>query len=255
MRAEQIPLDQVKRRDAARGDTGLSEAKRNESDQDLQRLRNLCRRAGITLFNVQSDDAQHLWGWHSATGNASQSPTLKGEWAAALHGLETIYGDVWNESLTTGAAHHGLIRYIEVHLDNIDSGMTTPGATDLSPQDTLALQLVDRYRGIADNDTAIAGELLHAQMAQGAISDYFDPNTGGGIWLSHSIHQGESGNVLVTAGLDSVYVYRALTDQAQSCADAVYALCGEDDAILLAKWYYEAPVLAFPEEEFETPRP
>ena len=234
------------------GQLTLSQGMPNQRTADLQRLRDLCARAGISLVEALDDAVRGRWDWRDEHGNASNM-SLDSEWAAAVAGLEATFGDAWRQD--AGAEpRQGLIHYIESVLPAPEVVITPADASPVTPE-ALAQQLVARYREIADCEADVPGEQLHAHMAKGALSEYFDPNTGGWIWLSHSVHQAEGGNVLVTAGLDSVGVFRAPSDDAQACADAVYALCGEDAQIRLAEWYYEAPRGPAHDEEPEAPRP
>ncbi len=89
-------------------------------------------------------------------------------------------------------------------------------------------------------DEELTGEQVHDIMAAGSADQHFEPNTGGGIWLSHSLHATEEGLVHVVAGDDSVAVYKALAPTAEAASLAWYDRCGEEDDIKLAEYFWEA---------------
>jgi hypothetical protein len=108
--------------------------------------------------------------------------------------------------------------------------------------------LIGRYRGIDDED--VDGAAVHAVMAEGALEEYFDANTGGWVWISHSVHEGPHGHRLyVSASCDSVGVYLvpagfdAAEEQAptgrntaQRMAEHINGLCGEAGHMLVDDW-------------------
>ncbi len=119
------------------------------------------------------------------------------------------------------------------------------GVTSLTAQ-----ELVTRFRSIADDDDA-TGERVHGAMAKGASSALFQANTGGGVWLSHTLHRTGSHLLHVCAGEDSVRVYRAAHPTAEACAAAVFALCGEDEHLCVAEYFAEPAM----DDEPVGPRP
>lgn len=108
---------------------------------------------------------------------------------------------------------------------------------------TLAAALVARFQDVSIIDQG-SGELQHAVLSEGATDQYFDENTGGFIWLSHSLHRAEDGTMLhLEAGADTCSVYLAKSDTAMKCADTVAEMCGETANIDVASGEY-----AFPED-------
>lgn len=108
------------------------------------------------------------------------------------------------------------------------------GTTSITAQD-----LIGRYKGITARGD-VAGEVAHAWMAAGAISAQFEPNTGGGVWLSHAVHRAGAHPLYVCSGCDSVRVYRAPSQDAEACARAIFDLCGEDDHLCVAEHFATA---------------
>lgn len=92
------------------------------------------------------------------------------------------------------------------------------------------------------------GPELHDAMKRGAEREFFDENTGGGVWLSYTIDVigTESQPVLIIAGTDSCGVYMVGEYSAvynidpQAEAARIWNLCGEDDGVLIASAYLEA---------------
>lgn len=105
------------------------------------------------------------------------------------------------------------------------------GTTSITAQD-----LIGRYKGLLARGD-VAGDVAHAWMASGSTSAQYEPNTGGGIWLSHSVHRAGSHPLYVCAGCDSVRIYRAPAPDAEACASAIYELCGEDDHLVVAEYF------------------
>ena len=91
------------------------------------------------------------------------------------------------------------------------------------------------------------GEHCHAAMSRHALADDFDPNTGGWVWLSYSVHVigAESLPVLAIAGCDScaLYMLPEGTDPASAdpatLAGWVWDMEGDEDAAKLAVIYVE----------------
>lgn len=87
------------------------------------------------------------------------------------------------------------------------------------------------------------GPSVHAVMAEHALQSAYDPNTGGNVWLSYSIHLlgAEQLPALVIAGWDtcSVYVLPDTDTDPHKAAAAVWDMCGEDDSHKLAILYLE----------------
>ena len=98
--------------------------------------------------------------------------------------------------------------------------------------------LVNRFR---DNvrDESLAGDQVHEFMSKGAADVHFQPNTGGGVWLSHSLHATKEGLVHAVTGADSVATYNALAPTAHAAAVAWYDRCGETDDIKLQDYFLE----------------
>lgn len=106
------------------------------------------------------------------------------------------------------------------------------GITTLTAHD-----LIGRYKQLTAGGDVDGESLHHRGLAKGAVTAYFDPNTGGGVWLSHTVHRAGENELYMCAGADSVSVYRAPSSDAEACAEAIYALCGEDEHLLVAEHY------------------
>lgn len=100
-----------------------------------------------------------------------------------------------------------------------------------------AATLITRYRDLAILDAG-DGELLHEGMSEGASDDYFEANTGGGIWISHSLHEIEGVRLHASAGSDTVMVYIAQGDTAAAAAEVIAQLCGDDAHLVVAEDEY-----------------
>lgn len=110
----------------------------------------------------------------------------------------------------------------------------------MNAQSQKASDLVQRYQDLAVVEPG-PGEVLHAGLANGAADGFFEPNTGGGVWLSHTLHAIDGQPMHVVAGSDSVGVYRATRPTAEACARAWTELCGEDRHLVLAEGGYRFP--------------
>lgn len=98
-----------------------------------------------------------------------------------------------------------------------------------------AVDLIGRYRAVFLTDDT--GEGVHEALSKDAANDFFDDNTGGFVWLSHTLHRAGAHLLHVCAGSDSVRVLRAQCETARECADALYALCGEDEHLLVGEYF------------------
>lgn len=103
----------------------------------------------------------------------------------------------------------------------------------------LTWRYMDETPGIED------GPQIHAIMARGALSEEFDENTGGWVWLSYSVHvEPVSGvRVFVIAGCDTcaALVLPDADDLSPvECAEMVWDMHGEEESALLSRVYYTA---------------
>lgn len=111
----------------------------------------------------------------------------------------------------------------------------------MSIESGLAAELLQRYQDLAVVDPG-SGAVVHDGLCEGAFSDFFDPNTGGHVWVSHTLHRVGDLVLHVSAGSDSVGVYRSLHGaSAEMASCALYALCGEDRHLLIAEGDYTFP--------------
>lgn len=114
-----------------------------------------------------------------------------------------------------------------------------------SPAQSPALSLLANRLIRVYQDTMLVepgnGELLHLalqrygqpQMGGGA---HYEPQTGGGLWLSHTVHEVADGRRLhVVAGQDMIGVFRPLAATSSISARMLWDLCGEDAELRIAQ--------------------
>lgn len=117
----------------------------------------------------------------------------------------------------------------------------SPEPAPMSREATFAADVVARYQDLAVVDTG-RGDVIHDGLKAGAFAGYFDPNTGGFVWLSHSLHRVGDQVLHVVAGSDTVAVFRSLHPTcAEAAARALHELCGEDQHLMIAEGGYVLP--------------
>ena len=101
----------------------------------------------------------------------------------------------------------------------------------LSPiAQAFAKELGQRYRdaSVIDWGAGETGQLQHDVLAEGAKDAFFEPNTGGWVWVSHVLFEAPDGTLLHMASTTDGYsLYFALAASAEACATALGERCGE----------------------------
>lgn len=103
-----------------------------------------------------------------------------------------------------------------------------------------AHELIERYKSLMTDPVADVETLHHLGFSKGALTAHLQPNTGGGQWLSHTVHRAGAHLLYLCAGVDSASVYRAPSANAEACAKAIWELCGEDEHLVVAEYFADA---------------
>lgn len=91
----------------------------------LDRLRDLCERAGVELA-VESDPDGPLerWTWKSESGAfAEEMLGFDSEEKAARSGLEAKFGEGWRLDVRNGDTQRGFLDYVEAELEQVEDEM------------------------------------------------------------------------------------------------------------------------------------
>lgn len=82
----------------------------------LRRLRELCERSGISLFEGEQEATGDRWRWRDENGHTSNA-CLYSERAAALDALDARFGDAWRHDVSQGDTCRGFLDYVSAELD------------------------------------------------------------------------------------------------------------------------------------------
>lgn len=104
-------------------------------------------------------------------------------------------------------------------------------------REPLTAVLIDRYCS-QTLKTQEDGPAIHAVMSEGSVSNYFDMNTGGNVWLSCAVFFDRDGYIYAQTSIDGVDVYQLPENvnplNAQDCENFIWDLHGENSRYLIA---------------------
>lgn len=117
-----------------------------------------------------------------------------------------------------------------------------------------AASLLAGYRDLL-RDGSLSGLELHKHFAGAvsAVNECFLDQTGGGVWVSTTIHETPYGRIFVQAGDCSAEALRATKETAEACFDEYGELCGVYNDLQLAEVGYDRDVIVGPQTRFQAP--
>lgn len=117
-----------------------------------------------------------------------------------------------------------------------------------------AASLLAGYRDLLHNGSLSGLELhKHFAGAVSAVNECFLDQTGGGVWVSTTIHETPYGRIFVQAGDCSAEALRATKETAEACFDEYGELCGVYNDLQLAEVGYDRDVIVGPQTRFQAP--
>lgn len=79
---------------------------------EVERLRDLCARAGITVCQAQEDEIKGRWDWIDENRNASDM-SFDTEQDAALAALDEMFGEDWRHDVDVANTRRSFLDYVE----------------------------------------------------------------------------------------------------------------------------------------------
>lgn len=118
-----------------------------------------------------------------------------------------------------------------------------------------AASLLTGYDDLLRDEERRSGLELHAYFASApsAVDQCFLDQTGGGVWVSTTIHETPYGKVFIQAGDCSAEALRAIKETAAECYDEFGDMCGVYNDLQLAEVGYDTGVVPGPQTRFQTP--